>query len=712
MIRTPETCIDRETTIDPSIAVCHLLARFTGISDPAVCTVRRDACDACCASLRSPDQMNPVIASLMFNVATGIARNGGHSDCSAERARSLLALATDQLSVLVKEQPEQSFPPSFRCSLESKSADENATTTHAGRTQQFQWATAMLTAPRRDPRIESTIESLIHAGFENIHIFAEPGAWIPEKGQSLRITHRPRRFGNFLNFYSCLCTLLEESPNADAYAVFQDDIQLAAGLRSWCEEQLWPLDTGIVSLFTPRLHSERTKGWHLKTPGFQRVCGAQALIFRRDRLQEFLSDAQVINSIRLRERADDAVLGGWIAREGLRIAYHTPSLVQHVGAVSAMFPGHPDQRNLANFVDSVSAVETWTPPQMQTGRLGIVGWNTPTGLGSINRDLARHLMSDRWLAPPHPTLGGSDEESIHNVKVTTSLPTRAEQDQWFSEIDWLIFAERPYVGFVPEIAAHAGNGIACIPMWEWIRPDLRWLQFVDVMICPTLHTFRLMEDWTQRYGFGWKSVYVPWPIDSDRFEFRQRHICREFLFINGWGGGHATRVDGQPVGYDRKGLELIVAAACLAPDLRFVVRSLNQLPPRLPKNIQAAPALVDNDQLYDEGDVCVQPSHYEGLGLQLLECQAAGMPLITTDAAPMNEANPFRTIPTCGQEVVNVGGNFISSERLTAEALVATLRPLVGMDIRDASRKARHYIESCRNWNSARQIILAELARR
>ena len=249
-------------------------------------------------------------------------------------------------------------------------------------------------------------------------------------------------------------------------------------------------------------------------------------------------------------------------------------------------------------------------------------------------------------------------------------------------------------------------------MWEWVQPDLPWLQFVDVMICPTLHTWRLMEDWKRRYGFGWKIVHVPWPVDASRFAFRQRKTCREFLFVNGWGGGEAHRPDGSPVAYRRKGLELIIAAAQLAPDLKFVIRSLRQISAVLPKNVRVAPAPRDNAKLYAEGDVCVQPSHYEGLGLQLLECQAAGMPLVTTAGPPMTEANPWRTIPTCGQEVVNVGGGFISAELMTPEALVETLRPLVGMDIRDASQQARSYVESERNWKTARQLILAELRKR
>jgi hypothetical protein len=253
MRRTPENCSHRivNHAADNTAAVCDLLSHITGVNDRSARIVQRDACEACCDCLRNPEQINPVIASLVYSMASRIVATGGHPECSTSHATALMQRVSDQLSVIMREVPERCFPPEIRPQIpESRSFSTPAITT-------FRWATAMLTAPRRDPRIEQTLDSLNGAGFGNIHIFAEPDAWIPDRYRDLQVTRRPRRFGNFLNFYSSLCTLLEEFPYADAYAVFQDDIELATGLRLWCEDQLWPLDNGIVSLFTPRLHSER-----------------------------------------------------------------------------------------------------------------------------------------------------------------------------------------------------------------------------------------------------------------------------------------------------------------------------------------------------------------------------------------------------------------------------------------------------------------------
>jgi len=646
--------------------------------------------------------MNPVVASLIYNMANGIASRGGHPECTVGRATSLARFATDQLGVIVRQIPKQIFP-----ATEGDLVRSNAV---APVLRPFQWAVAMLTAPRGEPKIEQTLDSVFRAGFEHVHLFAEPGAWIPECDHALTITQRAHRFGTFLNFYSALTSLLHDQPDADAYVIFQDDIVLAEGLREWCENQLWPHDNGVVSLFTPRLHSSSGVGWQVVSPGYQRVCGAQALVFRRDILHRFLSDPHVIPKLNHRQEYDDATLGGWLSREGCGLAYHTPSPVQHVGKVSSLFTEGHDQRNLANAVGTVDEIAHWKPSS-KPGKIGLVGWNSMTGLGSLNRDLVTQLSIKHWLSPPHPWLGSGKNNGLGAVEIVSETSPAAIRE-WLRGLDWLLFAERPYIDHLPRTAAHLGLGIACIPMWEWVRPDLPWLQFVDLMVCPNRHAYLQMEDWTRRYGYGWKTIYVPWPVDSARFPWKQRNICREFLFVNGWGGGFAKRLDGSQTPYERKGLELILSAARLAPDLKFVIRSLHALPLDLPANVRVASSVADNADAYDEGDVCVQPSHYEGLGLQLLECQAAGMPLVTTDASPMNEVNPWRTFPTSGQEVVDLFGTHISSELMTPEAIVDTLRPLVGLDIRRASLDARQLTTTHRHWDTARRLILPELMRR
>ena len=616
----------------------------------------------------------------------------------------------DRLELICDEFPDRIFPPAV---ITSGKPNTPQTDLSSHRIPQLTWAVGLLTAPRRRPVIRQTLDSLRRSGFDRIHVFAEPGSVVPPADPDVTVTVHERRLGNFLNFYSSLSVMLAENPSADAIAVFQDDIQLADGLRQWCDAQFWPLDAGVVSLFTPRLHSGKTIGWSVLISGRERVCGAQALVFRRDALQRFLSDPQVMLRLQTRDQHDDAVVAAWVAREGTGIAYHTPSLVQHVGDVSSIFPSGPDRRNFAHAVSSVDDIASWRRTTDQAAVVGLVGWNTPTGLGYQNRDLVLHGNIDRWLVPRHPRLAGLDRLPGKVAQESLSGPPGDNRLQnWITGLDWVLFIERPYFDNLARVAAHSGVGVACVANWEWLQPELDWLGFVDVMLCPTQRTLLQMTDWKLRYGFGWETVYVPWPIDVKRFPFQQRRRCQRFLFVNGWGGRPARRLDRSLTGYDRKGLELIVEAARLAPHLPFVVRSQIECRLRLPANVELRSAAADNSRLYREGDVCVQPSHYEGLGLQLLECQAAGMPLVTTDAPPMNEYEPFRTIPTCGTDVIELGGGPILSHRMDPCDLVATLDPLLAADISDASQRARAYVERHHSWSAANDILRQALVKR
>jgi Glycosyl transferases group 1 len=324
-----------------------------------------------------------------------------------------------------------------------------------------------------------------------------------------------------------------------------------------------------------------------------------------------------------------------------------------------------------------------------------------------------HLEIDRWLIPSHSTLPTGNRSTPSVRRDIVEVPLDDQQlKAWLHGLDWIVFVELPHFDNLVRVAAHFGVGVACVANWEWLHPHLDWLPFVDLMICPTRHTLLVLNDWKRRYGFGWDAIYVPWPIDVNRFPFRQRERCGRFLYVNGWGGAPLRRLDGSDAPYRRKGFELIVAAAWLAPHLSFIVHSQEQQKTKLPPNIELRAGPYDNVALYREGDVCVQPSHFEGLGLPLLECQAAGLPLVTTDAPPMNEHQPLRKIPVRGSEIVCVGGGPISSQIMNPSDLVSTLEPLVGADIRSASLGARQFVVREHSWAFAVQQLRDAMTKR
>jgi glycosyltransferase involved in cell wall biosynthesis len=550
-----------------------------------------------------------------------------------------------------------------------------------------------------------------------VHIFAEPGSWVPQEFAHLPRTVHGRPLGNLGNFYTSLASLGMLEPHADCYAIFQDDVEVARGLRAWCDGQFWPCGAGLLSLYTCGALHAREVGWRVLDLGMHHTFGALAFVFRRDILKEFLTDGRLLELREAGFRAgDDGVVGEWAARRRIGIAYHTPSLVGHIGAVSTVdAAGHGISGPLTTTraVPSVGELAAWTAPPLSLGKVGLVGWNTASGLGYINRDLATYLPLERWLVPTHPVFPTLEpppaRTRIHRVPLEIDA---AKLKAWLRGLDWVLFVEVPYVPHLAQSARELGIQVACVPMWECADLRLDWMHLCDRMICPTRFTYELFRDWKGRFGMGWDVVHVPWPVDPRRFRFRRRTQCERFLFVNGTGGSRAYREDGTLTTYRRKGMDILLEAARRLRPIPFLVYSQVEPAVPTPVNVELRHPLASNQRLYDEADVCVQPSRWEGLGLQMLECQAAGLPLVTTDAPPMNEYQPVHLVPARETELLSiVPRHALTAHNVAAEDLAAALEALYRTDIAEASESARSFIVKEHSWQNALPRLIRALAR-
>jgi glycosyltransferase involved in cell wall biosynthesis len=707
-VRAAEDCPYRRDVLDAGsreTALCLVLSGAFGDGDGPLARVRRDACEACCAEpCAAPDRGNRVLASLIYRrallrSASSPGVDPGLADRLKAEARWRLAHASNTICTLpgglgVLGPGQRRLPGALP----------------NGR--RLSWVVAVLTAPRPRPTLAGTLESLGRAGFGDVQIFAEPRAPIPAAFADLPIHRHRHRLGPLRNFGFAARRLLEAHPGADCYAIFEDDLSAAAGLLDWCDREFWPGDHGIVSLYTSRVMCDDRPGWQTLNLGRYRTFGALAFVFRGPVLRGLLDDPDVLRHVNRGMPGADAVVGEWALRRGVGIAYHSPSLVQHEGEATSL-EGHRSGRvGRSCAVDRVEDIGRWRGPDRRPGRVGLIGWNTPTGLGYQNRDIALHLPVTRWLAPPRRGMAGLPPPRIPGefwASWSRQVSRRALRS-WLGGLDWLLFVEHPFVDGTVQLAREMGISVACVPNWEWLGVGLDWLPYVDLMICPTRSTERMLLDWRRDLGFSWDVVHAPWPVDPHRFEYRRRERCRRFLFVNGTGGGPARRVDGTATGYRRKGGELIAATAGLMKDVPFVVYSQDRGLPAMPPNVEVRRAPRDNRDLYRDGDVCVQPSHWEGLGLQHLECQAAGLPLVTTDAPPMNECRPFRAVPAAETELVFLNGDQpVDAHLVHPDALAEVLLDLVGRDIGEASEQARGYIEQERSWRIYREVMASWL---
>lgn len=672
-------------------AACDVLAAALGPDDARV---GRDVCEACCQSDGGPRIIyNPVLASLVYDRANRRLAEGAPPPDAERLARlkreARRGLAYD-LGFLSQE------PGALGVIGRGERRLAKATIT---RDRPLTWAVAVLATGRRPQPLSATLAGLRDAAFDRLHVFAEPDAAAPAPSPIVTVTRHRQRQGPLRNFLVAARTLLNENPTADCYAVFGDDTSVARGLRRWCDEQFWPGGHGVVSLHTSRAVTDDRPGWQTLNLGRYRTSGAAALVFRGEELRAFLDDADVSRHAELGDLATDAVVGAWALRRGMGIAYHSPSLVEH-------------DSDRATSVASVTDIARWQPPPRRMGRIGLVGWNTPTGLGYQNRDIAERLPVASWLAVRHPRIARRRRPPMPGDYLAPWFHTVSQRTQrnWLSGLDWLLFVEQPCVPGIVQLAREMGVRVACVPNWEWLTPDLDWLPYVDLMICPTEKAYRMLCRWRRDIGYAWDVVHVPWPIDHRRFPFRRRERCRRFLFVNGSAGAQPWRLDGSRVPYRRKGMQLIAATARLLNRVPFLVYSqVGDLPP-LSDNVVVRRPPHSNRDLYHDGDVCVLPSHWEGLGLQLLECQAAGMPLVTTDAAPMNECRPFRAVRAADTEPVFINGEQpVESHLVRPEDLAAVLEEIYETDIRNASERARAYVEQERSWDRMHAPLAAVL---
>jgi glycosyltransferase involved in cell wall biosynthesis len=334
--------------------------------------------------------------------------------------------------------------------------------------------------------------------------------------------------------------------------------------------------------------------------------------------------------------------------------------------------------------------------------VGLVGFNTASGLGYLNRDLAERGVVDSWLVVEHPHLPTLDiPVAAERHARQIDIPSEHELLRWLRTLDWVIWAEICPVEGLTRLARRCGTHTACIPMWEWTSPLDPSLRDVDLVICPTRHAFSMFSLWRQRFGFRWQVAEFPWPISGERFRFRVRQRCERFLFINGYGGAVAREFETGTATAGRKGADLVLAAAAMTPEINWTIVTQTPLAASVPRNVTVRFSVAEPTDLYDDGDVCVQPSRWEGLGLPLLECQAAGMPLVVIDMPPMNEYQPLRVVQPEGKVWAYLTeGQPIPVPLVAPAALANVVRDLHGQDIRAASIAARNWILRERSWEN------------
>jgi len=564
------------------------------------------------------------------------------------------------------------------------------------------WAYGVTTVPSRfNDLLLQTLKSLQMAGFDKPRLFVD-GATNSNRllldYPELPVTFRDTPIRTVANWILSLWELYVREPHADRYVLFQDDLIAVRGLRHYLSRCKFP-DKGYWNLYTFPQNQELApskNGWYRSN---QRGLGALGLVFSFDGLATLLSHRHMIMKPRAVSKPDRAVDGAIVEsmRQSGWVEYvHNPSLLQHVGHTTAMLTaaGTPcktwDDSHLATSFpgEEFNAISLLSKPKLKpitSYRIGLVGFNCASGLGEKNRQLSTWLDIDGWLIRPHRKFHTLDPPQ----NIRTVVTKKEGVEDFIKSVDVLLFDETPfYDELIPLVKKH-GKRLVCIPAMEWMPKDESgWPLDVDLFICPTRQCYDTFRDHLP-------CVYFPWPVDTDRFKFKQRTKVERFLFLNGRGGWRG-----------RKGSHIICDAKHRWPDMPLLVRS--QTPVKWPDGTIVLDTLQSNANIYDEGDVLLVPHAIDGTGLEPMEAMSCGMPVVSTDGQPWDEIPYLAQIPaSVGRRMIK---RMVDWYKPSAEGLVEVCKCLMNKDITQDSHNVRAWAEN-RSFSKLAPK-LAELVRR
>lgn len=402
----------------------------------------------------------------------------------------------------------------------------------------------------------------------------------------------------------------------------QDDVVFSRNVKDYLDRLPIPLRASCLKLYASGVVEPDLPlhyGFHA-VPQITSSCDAQAIMFTREQAMSLLMDQKFLDHQfcdRGYANIDGAIFKSSVAR-GRTQYIHRPSLCQHIGVTSSL-----DHEWRHESMSQCFYGEEFDCDSLSD--IAVVGYDTYSGLGYLSRDASANLRC-HWCAPEHPRFVNRQKTWPCDFN---SKPPKDLVD-FLRTFKTVLCFENPYWRQLPELI---GNCVL-VPMYEWFPPT-GW-EGVKHYICPTRQCYEFVK------SCGHSCSHLKWPIDTNRFPFRQRDVCERFVFCHGT-GGHS----------DRKGALILSEAAKMVPHIPLTVftqtktiRSGNAKAVAWPRHVAVRDQVRDPNEIYNAGDVLLYPSRFEGLGLPQLEAMSTGMPVISSDVPPVNEHHAWLRVPS------------------------------------------------------------------
>lgn len=262
-----------------------------------------------------------------------------------------------------------------------------------------------------------------------------------------------------------------------------------------------------------------------------------------------------------------------------------------------------------------------------------------------------------------------------------------------NKIEIVFFNEQREYVILAEVKKHFPRIIIGAYVDYYTENDLENFKIYDFLICNTKRHYSVFKGFNQCY-------YVPWGTDIDVFKpiFKENNSVVFFHSV-----GMSTR----------KGTELLINAYIdgeIYKQSKLLIHSQLEMKKLfgydvqdlLKYNIEVIEKTVSAPGLYHKGDVYVYPTTLDGLGLTIYEALSCGLPVITTDIAPMNEIvnDKIGYLVQVEKQFCRSDGYYWPLSICNKESLINGMRKYLGqqLNIVNLKQQARDYAVENLKW--------------
>jgi hypothetical protein len=253
-------------------------------------------------------------------------------------------------------------------------------------------------------------------------------------------------------------------------------------------------------------------------------------------------------------------------------------------------------------------------------RVGLFAYCTWTGIGTQAEILKRGLPIASHFAIKHPIFGW-DQNLLRTEDFKASYPiSLSEFKNWVqrNEIERIIIIETPFSQEVLDFLFSKRIETYLFVNWECF-PSFKWNPLCK-FIAPTNFTKKVLRE-----RFGLNSIFLPFAMFPDDFSFRVRDQLKRIIFLQGPGGIQDRR---NRIFFEKLALSMI-------NEFEFEYRS--PIPMHISTKIKRVIGFQRRNEMYENCDLLLYPSKWEGIGIMIYESIASGLPLLTNNIPPINE---------------------------------------------------------------------------